>query len=57
MISTQRIYKIKKEDFYGVFQKAYFNPATTVEKHPVAVIKYDDRLIECYPAQVEFEEE
>lgn len=65
MMSTERIYEIEEKDFLGIFQKAWTHGASATiggfpagqKAHPVAVIRYEGRLHEVYPAQVEFKEE
>lgn len=61
-VETKRIYKIDKDDFYGITQGTRVivddeGNITGQLQNPVATIRYDDRLITVEPHQVEFIEE
>lgn len=61
-VETKRIYKIDKDDFYGITQGTrvivdYEGNITGQLQNPVATIRYDDRLITVEPHQVEFIED
>lgn len=61
-VETKRIYKIDKDDFYGITQgtRPIIDNKGNVTGHvqnPVATIGYEDRLLVVEPYQVEFAEE
>lgn len=61
-IETKRIYKIDKDDFYGITQgtRPIVDDEGNITGHvqnPVATIRYDNRLITVEPYQVEFIED
>lgn len=58
-VETKRIYKIDKDDFYGITQgtRPIIDNEGNVTGHvqnPVATIGYEDRLLVVEPYQVEF---
>lgn len=55
-IETKRIYEIKRDEFWGVFQDKDLNPSGTIAK-PVAVIEWNNELRIVAPYQVKFKEE
>lgn len=61
-IETKRIYKIDKDDFYGITQgtRPIVDDKGNITGHvqnPVATIRYEDRLLVVEPYQVEFIED
>lgn len=61
-VETKRIYKIDKDDFYGITQGTRpivddKGNITGYVQNPVATIRYDNKLITVEPYQVEFIEE
>lgn len=60
-VETKRIYKIDKDDFYGITQgtRPIVDDKGNIMGHvqnPVATIRYEDRLLVVEPYQVEFED-
>lgn len=58
-VETKRIYKIDKDDFYGITQgtRPIIDNEGNITGHvqnPVATIGYEDRLLVVEPYQVEF---